>query len=192
MRTLILLLVLITANTTYSQNRMSLTYKDGKVITGYGKIYGKGAKFKSSKKGKYKKIDRSLIDKFTITIGKNDLNFTYIPLKKGKKPKLVELVYDGENINLYRIASRGPGTSSSAGNVNVSASVNVVRYYVSRENESYATMLRSGTVLGKSFEKRARKYFTDCNSLTSKLNTEGFKKGDIEKVIEYYDTKCQK
>ena len=179
---IILIILFGTVTSSYSQKRVTVTKKDGKVISGYGKVTKTGVKYKATKKGKYKMISSSEIDKVVLKNKKITTKYVYRPLKEGKKPKLMDLVYAGNKIELYELylgTARGP-------NVNMQ----VVRYYVKRKGEKAVTMIRSGAVMGKSFKKRAEVYFSDCPELVSKLGSKGFKKNDLKNVMKYYDEHC--
>ncbi|WP_452598669.1 hypothetical protein [Pontimicrobium sp. MEBiC01747] len=179
---IILIILFGTVTSSYSQKRVTVTKKDGKVISGYGKVTKTGVKYKATKKGKYKMISSSEIDKVVLKNKKITTKYVYRPLKEGKKTKLMDLVYAGNKIELYELylgTARGPNVS-----------MQVVRYYVKRKDEKAVTMIRSGAVMGKSFKKRAEAYFKDCPELVSKLGTKGFKKNNLKNVMKYYDEHC--
>ena len=89
----------------------------------------------------------------------NTETWGYAPTKKGKKPILMQIIYLGDNIRLFEWQAGDVNRSAGSGTVTASASVTVIRYFAQRNNESFATMLRSGAVVGKSFTKRAKPYF---------------------------------
>ncbi len=68
--------------------------------------------------------------------------------------------------------------------------IEVNKVFAMRTGEEFATMLRSASILGKSFEERAKDYFSDCPSLVSKLGTEGYQKKDYVEVAKYYEENC--
>jgi hypothetical protein len=170
-----------------------LHFKDGTTMEGSTKRGNKKLKIRTTKKGKFQEVDLSTLD-YATTTDKNDnvTTWSYVALKKGKKPRFMEIEYLGDNIILYVQRSGGGGGNGANAAPGVTASVGftVVQYFVKRNNEDFATMVRSGTIMGKSFEKRAKAYFKDCKELTKQLGTEGFEKDDIKAVIQWYDENC--
>lgn len=152
----------------------------------------KKLKFRVNKKDKFKVVDLSTIDYIATHYIKRDITqlWTYAVQKESKKPIRMDILYNRDNIRLLKHTIKGKENSASSGNVSIGLSMGATKYFGQRKDENHAAMLRSGTVIGKSFEKIAKAYFKDCKALIQKLGTKGFKKGDIEKVVEYYDTQC--
>lgn len=187
---LFILFLSMSISFTYAQKRVTITKQDGTVIQGYGKIVASGVKYKSTKKSKFKTIKGTEIDKVVLKSKHGTDQYVFRPLKEGKKPKLMALKYEGKSIELYELYLGSPTGVASSGGVSGSVSVNVIRYYVMRKGEKAVTMIRSGAVMGKTFEKRAKAYFTGCPSLLSKLGSKGFKKNDLDNVMKFYDENC--
>jgi hypothetical protein len=168
-----------------------LHFSDGSTKTGSTKRGNKKLKLRETKKGKWQEIDLSTLD-YAESIYKNGdtILWTYVSLKEGKKPQLLDIGYLGENIRSYEVSISSGGTGRVSNKVGVGVSASITRVFVKRNNENYVTVLRSGTLFGNSFEDRASTYFKDCKVLVSKLGTEGFEKGDVDSVIEYYDNNC--
>lgn len=193
MKTIIFSLFICFGILTSAQNVTHvLHFKDGTTKTGTIKMGAKKLKYRASKKDKFEEIDLSTLDYGVTTYKKKDITETwgYASVKKGKKPILMQITYLGENIRLYEWNAGDVSRGASSGSVSGGVSVSVIRHFAQRTDENFATMLRSGTVMGKSFEKRARPYFKDCKSLLKLLGKDGYKKGDIKAVIEYYDNEC--
>jgi hypothetical protein len=168
-----------------------LHFSDGSTKTGSTKRGNKKLKLRETKKGKWQEIDLSTLD-YAESIYKNGdtILWTYVSLKEGKKPQLLDIGYLGENIRSYEVSISSGGTGRVSNKVGVGVSASITRVFVKRNNENYVTVLRSGTLFGNSFEDRTSTYFKDCKVLVSKLGTEGFEKGDVDSVIEYYDNNC--
>ncbi len=175
----ILILLLITTSV-YSQHRVNITLKNGDKLTGKGKVTKTGVNLKTSEGTR--KIEGSEIERVVSTKNKKTVKHAFRPLKKGKKPQALPIIYTGNGIELYEIYVG----KSQAGNVSVA----IYRHYVYRDGEEFATMVASGALLGKSYKQRAKKYFSDCPSLSEKIGTKGFKKNDLKKVIKYYEKNC--
>jgi hypothetical protein len=168
-----------------------LHFSDGSTKTGSTKRGNKKLKLRETKKGKWQEIDLSTLD-YAESIYKNGdtILWTYVSLKEGKNPQLLDIGYLGEKIRSYEVSISSGGSGKVSNKVGVGVSASITRVFVKRNNENYVTVLRSGTLFGKSFEDRASTYFKDCKVLVSKLGEEGFEKGDVDSVIEYYDNNC--
>lgn len=168
-----------------------LYFKDGTTKTGSTKRGNKKLKIRETKKGKFQEVDLSTLDYATSTDKKgNTTTWGYVAVKEGKKPRLLTISYLGENIRLYEFSSSGERSGQVSNTTSASVGFTVTQVYAQRTDESFATMLRSGGVFGKSFETRAAEYFKDCPTLTKQLGTEGFEKGDVEDVAKFYDNSC--
>lgn len=168
-----------------------LHFKDGTTMEGSTKIGNKKLKIRTTKKGKFQEVDLEKLD-YAETIYENGETtlWGYVALKKGKKPKLFTIIYLGDNIRLYEYSSDGERSGQVSSSTSASVGFTVTQVYAQKNDESFATMLRSGTVFGKSFEKRAKEYFRDCPELTKQLGSDGFEKSDVEEVAKFYDTSC--
>lgn len=178
------LVVLLSINLAHSQQRVNVTLTNGEKITGKGSVTKSGVNLKTS--NGTRKIDASEIDRVTETKKKRVKKYAFRRLREKGKLKKLELSYSGDGIELFKVVV---GKSNQAAGP-VGVSVTVIRYYVYREGETFATMVSSGAVLGKSFTKRAKEYFADCPELTSKLGKKGFKKENLIRVVKYYEKNC--
>ena len=69
-----------------------------------------------------------------------------------------------------------------------------ITYYLSKENEDYVTTIAyiKSINVGKSFEKKAIEYFSDCPELVQKIKAKVFRKRDIEEIVKYYNSNCER
>lgn len=162
--------------------KTKITKLDGTVLEGYGKRLAGSVKYKPTEDGAYEKIKLKDIDKVSFYRKRDTISYAMRSIKKGGKAKPLELLFDGNHIELLFLEL----PSAQAGNVSIKNG----RIFVRRKNEESLTMLRSMAVFGKTFIQRAEAYFTDCPDLLSKLGTEGFKKKDYKEVVQYYDENC--
>lgn len=179
----LLVLVFMSVGNVFCQNT-KITMLDGKVLEGYGKQKNLAGyvKYKPTEDAAYEKIKLKEINKVSFYRKRDTLSFAMRAIKKGRKRRPLELLFDGNHIEI--LFMRLPG--AQVGNVSIENG----RIFVRRKNEEGLTMLRSNAILGKTFEQRAEAYFTDCPDLVSKLGSDGFKKKDYKKVVQYYDENC--
>lgn len=182
----VLLLLLITASV-YSQQRVNITLKNGDKLTGNGKVTNTGVNLKTSKGTR--KIEGSEIERVVETKKKRVKKYAFRPLKKGKKAKRLEIYYAGKGIELFKVQV-GKSKHSTGGSVSANVTITVIRYYVYRDGEEFATMVSSGALLGKNYKQRTKEYFSDCPALVEKIGSKGFKKENLKKVIKFYEKNC--
>ena len=63
-------------------------------------------------------------------------------------------------------------------------------YFMSINSNDVAINLKIGNTYSKRFKKIAKKYFSDCPDLLSKIENKYFSRYDIRNVVEYYNNKC--
>ncbi|PWK19577.1 hypothetical protein [Xanthomarina spongicola] len=198
----------------FAQTKSVLFYKDGTSQTGYVTFKKKEIKFQEQKDGKKEKIEYEKLDSisgyinprskrkdikprmaYVFPTGKNDKNFQVFDLvKKGK-------------VNLYKLSKYGnysviwvPSNNSSFATtpIPVGTRKTITIYGVKRDNETFVTILGnkdtsvSFVTIADSFKTQGSDYFSDCTELATKIKDgeKGFRKEDIKKVVDYYNTDC--
>ena len=191
MRVRILLLLILCTFLAHSQDQVSITMKNGKELTGYGKVTDAGVKYKAQKKGKYKTIKPLMIDRVIVTSGKKKFKtvtpYVYRILKKKGRSKLVNMFYSGDKVELFTQQKTYP--ASKAGGIERI----VIKWYVKRKGESTATLFsnnRDGITISTSFKKQVKRYFSDCEELVNKIGKKGFRKGNLYEIVDYYAKNC--
>ncbi len=196
---LFLLLAFSTVQLQAQKTKAILTFKDGTVLEGLGKIksFGK-VKFRKARKEKAIKYSFEELEKVKIYEGGEINTYVYRPVKDSEFSKVLQLIEKGK-VTLYRIHSEGyvananmgtggfggAGVGFGAGNY-----YSINNYYVQRGNEEEVTHLGSNQLFSKNFKKAASSYFADCASLIEKIQTKEFKKRHIREVVEYYNNDC--
>ena len=195
----ILLFILLSANVVFSQKKATVKLKDGRSLSGYCKLSPNQVKFKSSKKGKYKKLIVENVNYVVVQESKKKkISYAFRSIKEGSKPRLLELVYNGSNIKLlkssFTVPLGGASNSKSNGRVTTTTSVGLspklTSFYVIKKGDTHATVLSSSSSILKSFKTRAREYFQDCENLVPLIGKKGYTKKHIKNVVKYYQENC--
>lgn len=71
--------------------------------------------------------------------------------------------------------------------------ITLTRYFISKENDLYATRIPIPNTRNYHFRKNiAPDFFSNCKDLMKKINSKSFDTEDFEGLINYYNNKCQK
>lgn len=189
-------ILLLSYYTEAQRTRAKLIYKDGKEVKGFGKLIGNNrVKFKASRKDKPQKLDFSLFDRVYIYSSGYAAIYTELSVKNKIDKKIVEIMTEGDKVNLYRIASVGYSTMGSpmgfGGAPTMTYAYSINNFYVMKNGDKLATHLGSNQLFSKNFKKAASEYFKDCPSLVEKIKTKEFKKRDLKTIIDYYNEDCK-
>jgi hypothetical protein len=201
----LLLVVLFSTATNAQRTKATLTFKDGTVLRGLGRLKGSASvKFRKDKKTKATKYHFKDLEKVTFYNEDEATTYVYFSIKEKLKPKVLEEILVGE-ISLYRIVIRGqhagfgiggvgPGGFGSGGGMafGMGHGYTIKNYYVKRANEIEVSHLGSTSLFSKNFKKAASKYFEDCPELVDKIQTKEYRKRDLRSIIEFYNTHCKK
>ncbi|EDP71790.1 hypothetical protein FBALC1_04862 [Flavobacteriales bacterium ALC-1] len=173
-------------------------------------------KYRPDKKSKKIKYDAHLVDSilFTVTykekINKDWIEKTriakYIPVyldKKKKKQGFAELIVDGKvklvgrTVMYTSTTTVHHGTTVSAGGELITFPPIYNHHSGTHNNllvvrEGHKAIKINHVSLFKAFKKRASEFFSDCQSLVSKIENKEFKKEDLIAIVEYYNSNCAK
>ena len=139
---------------------------------------------------KFKKLRITTIDNKKIDIPYNQLEkIKFVEKKKRRsKPKNVTLKF-------IRISKRNGVLMKVLKEGNCDLYVHEFQYkhyYVLRNEEQIATPIYLKQILSNNFKKTALNYFKDCRKLTEKIKTKEFTKKNISKMVDYYNSTCEK
>jgi len=70
--------------------------------------------------------------------------------------------------------------------------VTIIKYYISKENDLYATRIPILNTRNYHFRKNiSPDFFSGCKDLMKKINSKSFHKEDFEGIVNYYNNECQ-
>jgi hypothetical protein len=181
----------------YAQSTKAiLTFKDGSVLEGLGKLKGaEKVKFRKNKKTKAAKYHFSDLESVKIFTVDEANTYVYLLDKQKNKFRVLEEVLKGK-VSLYRIVSRGNhggfgGFGTNGMTFSVSTSFSIKSFYVRKSGEDSISNLGSTSLFSKNFKKAASNYFKDCPKLVTKIQHKEYRKRDIRAMIEFYNSNCQ-
>lgn len=162
-----------------TQKKGIITFKNNNVI------------FKENVDSEKKVYDFNTIYKLSVNNDKRDVDdYEYKLVVKNNKIKVVLLksIIIGSVIllsttNSYIINDPNFGISSGL----------YTAYYLSKDNDLYATKLLPSNIYNYHFRKNiAPSFFGKCEELMKIINDKTFGKSDIKKVVNYYNNECNK
>ncbi len=194
----LLLLIVFTITSSYSQEKITIEFTDSTQIKGYGRIKIDGSilyrKEKDSEKEIYSYKTEKKVKKLTIHFDDSDKNYEYkfTYFDGSKNYKLLELFKTGK-VNLYIKNISGRTNPAVTGGFGMGMSYSSINYYISKKNSDLVLDLRQGNTYSKRFRKKiATEFFNDCSDLMDKINTrEYFNRYGIESVVDYYNKNCE-
>jgi len=150
-------------------------------VGGTNKVFFKKSK-KSKKKSKYKK---EKIKYFVIENNSDKLvKYAFVETSKNKS-KLFQVIIEG-NVSLY--LKRGvENMHLDNGNSTTIIQNDKDLYYVKKQNEKFASNRFFANVF-KSFKKTASRYFSECKSLTTKINNGEYKSNQLYEIVREYNS----
>ena len=169
----------------------TITTKNGKTFT--TKSYSektalkiKEIKFKTMD-GDKKTLALSQIDKIVSTGKKDRHNFTkkYIKYSKSKSDLMTEVIKGKTSLYLRSQVSVGAPTGMGAPSTNTNIS-----YYVIKEGQPIAKYIKGNNIDYGRFKTNALKFFSDCESLVTKLKNKKYKRKHLEEIVTYYNENC--
>ncbi|MFK7813791.1 MAG: hypothetical protein AB8B59_14955 [Maribacter sp.] len=175
------------------KTRGDLHFKDGTVKSGFVKIIGiRDVKFKNKKKEKATMYQMVEMEK--VVIHEFESSATYVLRQTDKGNYRVLKVLELGRVNLYTKEVQGYSAPMMTGGQNMGMtmgySYNITNLFVQREGEVLVTHLGTSGTFSKNFRKAASKYFSDCPSLTEKIENKEYKKRDIRVIVNFYNEEC--
>lgn len=199
-KTCIILLALVISSQSLAQKKLVLHFKDGTQQTGYVTFKKKGIQYQENLKSKKTKIEYALLDSASTVINprakraqKPNTLFILPTEKEGKDYRVYDVVKRGK-LSLYKYTSHSGAaglwtpTGGGVGNsvyIPTGGSKSTITYGLKRDDEACVTILYK-------FVNNGTKYFKDCPSLSENIKNKekGFKKGDLKKIVDYYNAQC--
>ena len=147
----------------------------------------KEIKFKTMD-GDKKTIALSQIDKIVSTGKKDRHKFTqkYIKYSKSKSDLMTELISGKASLYFRSQVSMGAPTGMGAPSANTNTS-----YYILKEGQNMAKYIKGNNIAYGKFKSNALKFFSDCESLVSKIKENEYKRKHLEEIVTYYNEKCE-
>lgn len=208
---LIIILFLICLKS-YSQKQEAIIYfKDGDSLEGFAYLKFNKIKFKVAPEDKPDTWDEEFVKKIKFV----DLGFTrtfeYVKLNSLDKPKLVEIITQGEATLYKKLGSDfsltdmiynpyddRPDNSLSSGLKsqlgqqaqlsNTTVSEPSTFYYIKKPKDKYPTCLNCGVI--NAWRKNTSKVFADCDFIVKKLKGDKWIFDDIKEIVEFYNDIC--
>lgn len=196
------LIVLLITTFTFAQkedkyssfDEVKITFRDGSVIEGLGRInVDEEILFKANKEAEKKIYNYKNVDKLAIRIDNKLTTFEYKIIEgmgSTDGVKLLNKIVAGR-INLYEDYKSGvsysPTMNGSYGFSNYSKTI----YYISKNGDDTVIDLRIGNTFSERFKEIAQNSFSDCPDLLNKIGTKYFKRYGIIEVVNYYNKSCK-
>ncbi len=196
MKKILVVICFLNISNLIAQDSVSLTLRDGTIISGTGKInmYDRIV-FRKNRKDKKTMYDYKTVKRVKVIIGDSEKNYEYKVIKglTSDNIKLMESIDIGEVI-LY--AKQLNGTSSipmgpSGSGITMHQSSTLTLYFISRKGEDIVTSLNTGNTYSKKFRNIAEFYFEDCPKLLNKIKSKHFNRYGIESIVSYYNNYCK-
>lgn len=174
-------------------NKGTLYFRNGDVKKGLVKFNGtEKIKYKSNKEAKKVKYHFADLEKLDLS-GKGIHGIYVYLLLEENLYQVVKQMETGK-VNLYSLIrtyyapSAMPGTG---GTMTMGNNVNINHLFVKAEGDEYPTHLGSNDLFSKNFKKAASEFFKDCPILAQKIQNKTYKKRDIQKIVAFYNQKCE-
>ncbi|MFI1772535.1 hypothetical protein [Thalassobellus citreus] len=193
--TVIMLCMLIPTTIQAQKTKAVLTFKNGTVKTGLGKLLGGNKiKFRVNKNRKATKYDFNLLKQVKIYNQTDIITYVSVKIKDKEKPNILEQVVLGR-VTLYQKTSMGynpgmGGVGFGGTGFSTGYSYNINNFYVKKEGDTEAFHLGSNQLFTKNFKQAASDYFKDCPLLVKKIQNRTFKKKDLRAIVEFYNNEC--
>lgn len=208
----IAIILFIISLKSYSQKQEAIIYfKDGDSLEGFAYLKFNKIKFKVAPEDKPDTWDEEFVKKIKFV----DLGFTrifeYVKLNSLDKPKLVEIITQGEATLYKKLGSDfsltdmiynpyddRPDNSLSSGLKsqlgqqaqlsNTTVSEPSTFYYIKKQKDKYPTCLNCGVI--NAWRKNTSKVFADCDFIVKKLKGDKWIFDDIKEIVEFYNDIC--
>tara|TARA_R110001632_G_scaffold130459_3_gene244554 strand:- start:495 stop:1085 length:591 start_codon:yes stop_codon:yes gene_type:complete len=166
-----------------------LFFKDGDSIQGYAELKENRIKFRASLDSESDIWTYKMIEKIEFEGVYGVKTFEYIPLQKGMKPVLLELVVEGE-VSLYKqTVNWWTGDMTSQEFPLRALQKETSRdYYFKRKNDAYPYRVHSE--IFNAWKKRTIEFFKDCPELVKRVRSHEFDDAEFRDIVYYYNDYC--
>ncbi|MCR4032216.1 MULTISPECIES: hypothetical protein [Flavobacterium] len=202
----------------YSQNHEATMYfKDGDSIEGLAYLKFNKIKFKIGQEDKFDTWDEEFVKKITFIDFGATRSFEYVKLNSLDKPKLVEIITQGEATLYKKLGSDysitdliynpydDRPTNSLDTNLSSDFKSQVKKqtgldlansrvkepsefYYIKKGKDTYPTCLNCGVL--NAWRNKTSKVFADCDYIVKKLKGDKWLFEDIKEIVEFYNDIC--
>ncbi|NVN18059.1 hypothetical protein GUA46_06885 [Muricauda sp. HICW] len=194
---LIITIILCTANTKAQNTKAVLIFKNGTQLEGLANLKPwDNIRFRKEKGAKREHFTFNEVDTLKLFKEEEPSIYVKVKIKDKDNPKVLELVNHGKNISCYRDVVNPRGnmmmTPMPNGGMMTTGFWGTITYsYLRKAGEEEATHLASSYWITLNFRKNASEFFADCPPLASKIQDRELQRGDLEEIIDYYNTQCK-
>ena len=180
----------------FAQDQECIMYfNDGTSIEGFGKLEAVGTldpiekiKFRLTKEDEGDYWDFEDISRITFVGFEFTKTFEYVKTSTLDKPRLLELLVNGE-VKLLKFSDSNAFYSFENGKVFPNRiETEKTRHYLIRETEEIATCIDCS--IFKSWAKNVSNYLADCDTLVRDLKNHKYSFAELEDAIYYYNDYC--
>ncbi|WP_421804883.1 hypothetical protein [Flagellimonas sp.] len=190
----IIAMVLCTSITSAQKTKAVLVLKNGDRLEGFAKLNAWDMiRFRKEKKAKRENYTFDQVDTLKLFEDTEPTIYVKVKIEDKENPKVLELANHGKNVVSYRDVVRGSMmmTPMPNGGMMTTGYWGSMTYsYLRKTNEEEATYLASSAWVALNFRKRASEFFADCPALVTKIQNRELKRGDLEEIVDYYNTQC--
>lgn len=189
------------SNAAISQKRnATIKFNDGTKLKGYAKLTSKDRiKFRKNLDEQAVKYDFDKCEYVEIAFSDEKIKYVQLPIKgKGYKIIVKERVIGP--LSLY--VTTNSGYAPTAGNFGTAAgmapgsgvSYSIDDYYLKESGNDSLIHMGSNHLFSGKFNRKGSDFFYDCAELASKIRNKekGFRKKNMEEIVNFYNKKCQK
>jgi len=179
-----LIIILFTFSLSFAQNQEAkIFFKDGDTFEGFGMITGNNnIKFRLSLDDKPTRFTSDEISRIEFYDFETSATFQYIKLKE--KYKLLEVLIEGE-VSLYAQVKTNWRLFLEYSN-NYYNHNNFTFYLVKKRHNNQ----NSNKIISLGWKKKMMEYFSDCSELVRKIQSNEFKRDDLQEIVIYYNDFC--
>ncbi len=137
--------------------------------------------------GDKKTLALSQLDKIVSTGKKERHNFTkkHIKYSKSKSDLMTEVI--SGKVSLYLRSQTNFNAPTGMG---MSSNSTSLSYYVIKEGQNTAKYIKGNNIDYGRFKTNALKFFSDCESLVTKIKNKKYKRKHLEEMVTYYNENC--
>lgn len=168
-----------------------ITFKNGEMLNGIGKIKNSTIKFKIEQSAEAQEFEFAEIKSAEIeTSNKKKEIYKFYQTNKSNEFIAVQEIVSGSKVELYSTSYRYYNNSAVSGGFTYSQSV--THYYLKKANEEWLTDLGEYSPLTNDLKGKVKTYFSDCISLIEKLEKREFKvRKGLKDIVNFYNNNCE-
>lgn len=96
-------------------------------------------------------------------------------------------------VSLYQRSQVTYKGNSGTTSINPTANTNNtnITYYVLKEGQPIGKYIKGNNIAYGKFKNNAIKFFSDCESLVSKIKSNDYRRKHLEEIVTYYNEECE-